>query len=587
MAKLVRFNCVLPSLLMDQMYHSGVITVSQYLEYNSCEESRSESKKAIDFIHRCDKRCLESLCKIIRTSESHRLADEILSLSSTSEEASVSSFQESLSSPREFSLPFSGFYQHSVQIYIDEQCQSVVRVYRKNLLDLFEVKFGIQKEQWKVDRNMSSLIQSGQGVHGSETTIVLVCQSYKRIAIEMEHSSYDNTSAQVKAKALKMVLSTTLDTSSDSVKICDAFEGSTTWISISLPLEFVFKLMTSVLDVFQSKALDRNLSLFLPKSTSARMHVGGLPSLSLRPIRHLGGDWSNTGAAIAIPGCVRHMLVCRSSGACLVNIESNEVEEAVGDNLDVLRDCTALVSVGDKMYAFASRLYEVTYKPLYSSFQCIQLGDEDWSGTIAACRYENAILAVRTRKLIFGLLPRKNFYYVDVNTRAAQVLSAFNQPWRRARALVNIVDNRGKEHIIAICGSLWKIDIKVQSGVVTDISSTETRFPIASAMQQTVLNPSLVDSFLSVVEAGINLFNSFPGPAWQCTRSAAVHKNMLYVATGKDHLPGNAVGLFRVDPFSGKYSTVYRRWHTIRTVVDVNRYLVVFTTNKLYVVDVD
>ena len=584
---------------MDQMYHNGVITVSQYLEYNSCEESRSESKKAIDFINRCDKGCLESLCKVILTSESHRLADEILSLSSRSEEASASSFQESLSSPREFSLPFSRFYKHSVQIYIDEQCQSVVTVHRKNLLDLFKVKFGIQQEQWKVDRTFSALIQSGQGVHGSETTIVLVCQSYKRITIEMEHSSYDNTSAQVKARALQMVLSKTLDMSSDLVKICDAFERSTTWISISLPLEFVFRLMTGVLDVFQSKALDRNLSLFLPKSTSARMHVGGLPSLSLRPIRHIDGDWSNTGAAIAIPGYVRHMLVCRSSGAYLVNIESNEVDEAVGDNLEVLRNCSALVSVGDKMYAFGSRLYEVAYKPLDSSFQCTQLGDEDWSGTLAACGYENAILAVRTRKLMFGLLTRTDLYYVDVNTGASQVLSAFYQPWRLASALVNIVDNRGKEHIVAICGSLWKVDIKVQDGVVTHIHNTrleqvgQSIVPIvaatAGAASTTGASQLPVNLLLlSVVETGVNLFNSFSGRGWQFTRSAAVHKNMLYVATGKDYLPGNAVpGLFRVDPFSGKYSTVYGGWHTIRMVVDVNRYLVVFTTNKLYVLDVD
>ena len=126
--------------------------------------------------------------------------------------------------------------------------------------------------------------------------------------------------------------------------------------------------------------------------------------------------------------------MCRSSGAYFVDVESNEVKEAVGDNLDVLRDCTALVSVGDKMYAFGCRLYEVTYKPLDSAFQCVRLGHEDWNGSLATCRYENAILAVQARKS-YGLT-RTNLYCVDVNTGASQVLSKPHQPWRVAVLLL-------------------------------------------------------------------------------------------------------------------------------------------------------
>ena len=80
------------------------------------------------------------------------------------------------------------------------------------------------------------------------------------------------------------------------------------------------------------------------------------------------------------------------------------------------------------------------------------------------------------------------------------------------------------------------------------------------------------------------------GRGWQFTRSAAVHNKELYVATGKHYLSGKILGgLFRVDSFNqGAYSAVYEGWHTIQTVVDVNKYnLVVFTTNKLYVLDVD
>ena len=265
--------------------------------------------------------------------------------------------------------------------------------------------------------------------------------------------------------------------------------------------------------------------------------------------------------------------MCRSSGAYLVNVESNEVKEAVGDNLDVLKDCTALVSVGDKMYAFGCRLYEVTYKPLDSAFQCVRLGHEDWNGTRATCRYENAILAVQTRK--FYGLTRTNLYYVDVNTGASQVLSKPHQPWRVAGALVNVADDEGKENVIAICGSLWQLNIELRAGGFTHVHSRR----LDQAGQG---NP--------LIEGWHCLSEYLYGRGWQFTQSAAVHNKELYVATGKYYLFGNIFGgLFRVDPFNqGAYSAVYEGWHTIQTVVDVNRYnLVVFTTNKLYVLDVD
>ena len=94
-----------------------------------------------------------------------------------------------------------------------------------------------------------------------------------------------------------------------------------------------------------------------------------------------------------------------------------------------------------------------------------------------------------------------------------------------------------------------------------------------------------------LIEGWHCLFESLCGRGWQFTRSAGVHNKELYVATGlKHYLSGNNFGgLFRVDPFrQGAYSAVYEGWNTIQTVVDVNRYnLVVFTTNKLYVLDVD
>ena len=115
------------------------------------------------------------------------------------------------------------------------------------------------------------------------------------------YSSYDDTFPQFKAEALRNALCETLATFPDSVKVCDAFERSRTWMFFSLPLEDVFRLLTGVHDVVQSKAFDKNLSLFLPKATAVRMHVGGLPSLSLRPIRRIDGDWSNTGQPSLFP----------------------------------------------------------------------------------------------------------------------------------------------------------------------------------------------------------------------------------------------------------------------------------------------
>ena len=585
MRKLARFDCLLPSLLIDDAYDAGIITTNRYLEYSSCENGRSESKKAIDFISESNDACLESLCNVIKTSESHRLATELLgwyknekaSDHPTSPSPSVKSktfLGRYFSFTRRPGLSQLALYEH-VQVYVDEHCVNVLERYRKALFNLFETKFGVGKVKWKTDRNIDSTTTcDGQRKRGDKDTIVFVCQSYKTVAIEVQQTSCDDASAEDKAKCLRDALCQALDTSPSLVEIRDTFERSGTWVVLSMPLESVFGLLCGVLDVTLSKAFDRNLWRLFPKATAARMHVGGLPSLSLRPIRRIDGDWSNTGAAIAIPGYVSHVLVCRSSGAYLVNIESNEMEEAAGDNLDVLKDCTALVSVGDKMYAFGSRLYEVTYKPLDSSFQCIQLGDEDWSGTLTACPYENAILAVRTRKLMFGLLPRTNLYYVNVDTGSSQVLSGIYQPWRVVGALVNTVDVDGKENVIAICGSLWKLKITLQDGVVTRIHST--RLDEAGEGHQ------LIEGFNC-------LFESMHGRGWQFTRSAAVHNKKLYVATGKHYLPGNVLGgLFRVDPFcEGEYSTVYGGWHTIQTVVDVNRYLVVFTTNKLYVLDVD
>ena len=468
------------------------------------------------------------------------------------------------------SLALLDFYKH-VQVYVDRHCQTDLVLYRKDLLNLFEVKFGIPREQWKPDRKIDSM-QSKQRMHGDGNTIAFVCQSYKTVAMEV-HSSYDDTFPQFKAEALRNALCETLATFPDSVKVCDAFERSRTWMFFSLPLDDVFRLLTGVLDVVQSKAFDKNLSLFLPKATAVRMLVGGLPSLSLRPIRRIDGDWSNTGAAIAIPGYESHVLVCRSSGAYLVDVESNGVKEAVGDNLDVLKDCTALVSVGDKMYAFGCRLNEVTYKPLDSAFQCVRLGHEDWNGTLATCRYENAILAVQTRKS-YGLT-RTNLYYVDVNTGASQVLSKPHQRWRVAGALVNVADDEGKENIIAICGSLWQLNIELRAGGFTHVHSRR--------LDQAGQGNPLIEDWHCLSEY-------LYGRGWQFTQSAAVHNKELYVATGKYYLSGNIFGgLFRVDPFNrGAYSAVYEGWNTIQTVVDVNRYnLVVFTTNKLYVLDVD
>ena len=581
---------------MDQMYHNGVMTASQYLEYTSCEDSRSESEKAVDFINKSNRERLESLRKVIQTSESHILADEILGLFSKGDRALVLSSQKSFSTKRTLSLPYPGRYKH-FQIYVGKHCDVVVELHRKKLLNLLEVKFGIQEEQWKVDKIIESLIHSGQQVYRDNNTIVFVCQGYKIIAFEMEHSSYDDTFAQVKAEALQKVLCETLHIPFDSVKIRNAFERSETWVLFVLPLDVVFRLMTGVLDVIHSKAIDKNLSLFLPRVTAVRMHVGGLPSLSLRPIRRIDGDWSNTGAAIAIPGSVSQVLACRSSGAYLVNVESNEVEEAVGDNLDVLRDCTALVSVGDKMYAFGCRLYEVTYKPLDSSFRCIQLGDENWSGTLTACRYGNAILAVRKRTLMFGLISvRTDFCYVSVNTGAPQVLSASHNDWSDVCALVNVVDDEGKDNVIAICHFLWKVNITVIDGVVTHLFTTKLSrgwlgrlggvgpIPVhdrgwtATNIFYERLFPFDLDHCLEYV----------CGRAWQFTRSAAVHRKTVYVATDSHYLPRRVLGgLFRVDPFPcGAYWTVYKGLH-IHTVVDANRYLVVFTTNELYVLDVD
>ena len=573
---------------MDQMYHNGVVTADKYLEYTSCEDSRSESEKAVDFINKSNRERLESLRRVIQTSESHILADEILGLFSKGDRASVLSSQKSFSTKRTLSLPYPGRYKH-VQIYVGKHCDVVVELHRKKLLNLFEVKFGIQKKKWKMDEIIDSSMHRGRHVSIDNNTIVFVCQRYKIIAFEMEHSSYDNTFAQVKAEALQKVLCETLHISFDSVKICNAFERSETWVLFLLPLDVVFRLMTGVLDIIQSKGIDRNLSLFLPKVTAVRMYVGGLPSLPLRSIRRIDGDWSNTGAAIAIPGYVSHVLVCRSSGAYLVNVESNEVEEAKGDNLDVLKDCTALVSVGDKMYAFGCRLYEVTYRRLDSSFRCIQLGDKDWSGTLTACRYGNAILAVKKRTLMFGLitLPHPDFCYVNVNTGEFQVLLADHDGCREVYALANVVDDEGKDNVIAICHFLWKVNITVINGVATHLFTTKLSRSWLGRLGGLAANKfygGLLFPSFDLVDA----LDCVSGRTWQFTRSAAVHKKTVYVATNSDYLSRNVLGgLFRVDPFScGAYWTVYKGLD-IHTVVDANRYLVVFTTDELYVLDVD
>ena len=111
-------------------------------------------------------------------------------------------------------------------MYVDRHCQTDLVRYRKYLLNLFEVKFGIPREQWKPDRNIDSM-QSKQRMHGDGNTIAFVCQSYKRIAVEV-HSSYDDTFPQFKAEALRNALCETLATFPDSVKVCDAFERSRT-----------------------------------------------------------------------------------------------------------------------------------------------------------------------------------------------------------------------------------------------------------------------------------------------------------------------------------------------------------------------
>ena len=562
-----------PSLLMDQAYHLGIINANQHRSYD--QDPRNESEKALDFVHQINDEHLQVLSGLLSLTESHRLAADLLgpvdgvTVPSTPPSSPIPTKKKKHGWWRpglRKSLIWSNVALDTVSIYVSDQCKPTVEPCRKRLFNFIANKFGIAKERVQEEE-----LRARRGQEPNErvkNTMVLVCEDYKTVAIELRRPLSDKTSAQA-AEILRSTLCQSLSIPTDAVTVRGVVEKDGTWVFLRMPLESIFSLMSVMVDPTQSTKWSKKLCRVLPEARGSRIDIGGLRSLSLLPISRLEGDWSQITAAIAIPGSPGEMLVCGSSDVRVVDVETTEVRKATGNDLAALVGCSALVSLGGKIYAFASGLYELTFDTANSSFCCKRLGKERWEGTLAACSYRRSILVVK-RQWHLVAVPQANLYKVDTVTGSSQLLSAVDQPWSAIGALVNAADNEDEDHIVAICGYMWKLCIPADGG--------------RDSVRSIKLNQTETHSF---VRDGLScFFETLTTGGWQFTRSAVVHGDKMVIATGKDYIPGCG-GLYRVDPYCGLWSAIHTGWHTIHTLVEVDGHLMAFTKNKLYDIDKD
>jgi hypothetical protein len=560
-----------PSLLIDQAYHLGIINANQHRSYG--EDPRNESEKALDFVCQINDEQLQTVSSLLSLTESHRFAADLLgpidgTIPSTTPPSPIPTKKKKHGwwriGLRKSSLIWSNVALGTVSIYVSNRYASNIEPYRKRLFHFIANKFGIGKERVKIE-NLEAA-RSQEPSERMKNKMVLMCEDYKTVAIELRRSFSNKTSAEA-AEILKNSLCQSLGITADAVTVRGAIEKDETWVFLRMPLDSIFNLMCLMIDPTQSTKWGKKSCRVLPEARGSRIHIGGLRSLSLHPITRLDGDWSQITAAIAIPGSSGEMLACGLSDALVVDVEINEVRKAVGNDLENLRGCSAFVSLGGKIYAFASGLYELTFDATNSSFHCKRLGNERWEGTLSACSYRRSILVVKRQWHLIAV-PRVNLYKVDTVTGTSQLLSAVDQPWSAIGALVNAADKEDEDHIVAICGYLWRLCIP-EDGSRERVRSTRLNETEAQGL----------------VRDGLScLFETLMTGGWQFTKSAVLHGDKLVVATGKDYIPGCG-GLYRVDPYSGLWSTIHSGWHTIHTLVEVDGHLMAFTKNKLYDID--
>jgi hypothetical protein len=561
--KLAKSGYLWPSLLMDQTYHLGIIDSN--ILY--CLGNTKETDKAIEFVERITDAHLQALRDLLPLNESHR---ELLDLSEntvpveTTHQTSKSAMKKRL--PIRIlgrNLGYTPLDTGSVSIYTSGSCRGILKAHHNGLLKFFEVKFNIPEERIKVEsiEQMPKHLTS----QAMKNKMVLLCEDFKTIAIKFSCQSLNKTAV---TQALSGTLCQSLDVPLETVSVSEYVERDGSWVLLKISLDSLFQLLCLMTNPSQSTKLGKQLYRVVSEARGAHVYVGGLKSFPLIPICRLDGEWSHVTSAIAIPGNLGKMLLCRSFNVEVVDIETNDVREARGENIEALKCCSALVSIGSTIYAFGSRMFKVIYDITNTSFQCQTIGQERWSGTLAACRYRKSILVVK-RKWYFYAIPQTDLYIVDTETGISQQLSKIDQPWSAVGGLVNIAETEREDNIVAICSSIWKLTIPDDS----------------SRVSSTRLDQRGMGNFFN---ESLNCINdTLTSGGWQFTRSAIVHRSKLIVATGKEILPGLG-GLFRVDPFHhGEWSAIHRGWHTIHTLVDVDGHLMAFTRNKLYEITIE